>query len=208
MPFNVSARKARVSKQPRDKNGHFIPIKATINGSGKVLGDLIKTEKDPDPFNLLTIRAGDTWIKIIDILKQIRDKQSTKVNLSFTIPLLVLPVVIIAAFGLGRWYSGCEGHFSSQVGTLQNITVTRKFAPENPILYWLTFLPYLGENLYKTRTLTQPVVIKEQDQAIIIDNEANTNLNPFDQSKVIVFGDYNSCSQTLTLDSDKNISNY
>jgi len=208
MPFNPSARREKASKQLRDKNGHFIPIKANITGSGKVLGDLIKTEKDPDPFNLLTIRAGDTWIKIIDILKQIRDRQSTKVNLSFTIPLVVLPVVILAAFTLGRWYSGCGGYFSSQVGTLQNITVTRKFPPENPILYWLTYIPYLGENLYKTKTLTQPVIVKDGTQAVIIDNEAGVNLNPFNQGKVIVFGNYNSCAQALTLDSAQNISNY
>lgn len=208
MPFNISARKARVSRQPRDKDGHFIPVKATINGSGKVLSDLIKTEKDDDAFNIFTLRMGKPWEKLIQVLEDIKKKQATKVNLSFTIPLVVLPVVLLGAFTLGRWYSGCGGYFSSQVGTLQNITVTRKFAPDNFVLNLLTYVPYLGEYLYQTKTLTQPVIIKNDAQAVIIENEANLNLNHFDQAKVIVFGNYNSCSQTLTLDSDKNISNY
>lgn len=208
MPFNSTARRQRATKQLRDKNGHFIPIKASLTGSGKVLSDLIKTEKDPDPFNLLTIRAGDTWIKIVDILKQIRDKQSTKVNLSFTVPLIVLPVVILAAFSLGKWQSGCSDYFASQVGTLQNITVNREFRPESGFLYWFSYMPYFGDYLLKKKTLSQPVLVRENNESVIIDNQALINLNPFTQAKVITFGNYNPCSQTLILKSDKNISNY
>ena len=116
MPFNNQARKQRVSKQPRDKNGHFIPIKAKVDlsGSGKILSDLVKTEKDEDAFNIFTLRMGKPWEKLIRILEDIRKKQATTVNLKFTIPLIVLPAVLLAAFTLGRWYSGCSDYFSSR----------------------------------------------------------------------------------------------
>lgn len=208
MPFNKEKRSKEASVRPRDKNGHFIPVKANITGSGKILSDLVKTEKDDDAFNIFTLRMGKPWEEFIRILKDIRNKQNTKVNLSFTIPLVVLPAVLLAAFTLGKWYSGCGGYFSSQVGTLQNITVTRKFAPENFVLNLLTYIPYIDEYLYQTKTLTQPVIVKDDNQAVVIENEGSVDLNPFNQGKVIVFGDYNSCSQTLTLDSAQNISNY
>ncbi|HLC88207.1 MAG TPA: hypothetical protein VJG66_04100 [Patescibacteria group bacterium] len=210
MPFNSAARRARAVKQVRDENGHFIPLKAKVDlsGSGKVLSDLIKTEEDDDAFNLFTLKMGKPWQKLIQILEDIKKKQATTVNLKFTIPLIVLPAVLIAAFTLGRMQTGCGGYFASQVGTLQNITVTRQYRPDNFFLYWFSYLPYLGDYLLKEKALSQPVLVRENNESVIIDNQALVNLNPFNQSKVITFGNYNPCAQTLTLDSEKNISNY
>ncbi len=210
MPFNSKIRSERAAKQVRDKNGHFTSLKpkVRISGSANTLSGLIKTEKDHDPFNLLTIRVGDSITHIIQILDDIRKKQATTINMKFTIPLIVLPAVLLAAFTLGKWQSGCSDYFSSQVGTLQGVTITRKFPPENWFLNLLTWLPYMGDWLSKEKTLTQPVLIDQSNQALIINNEANIHLAPFDQGKIIIFGTYNSCSKTLTLDSAQNISNY
>ncbi len=210
MPFNSDARRARAVKQVRDKNGHFIPLKPKVKVSGQanLLAGLIQTEKDSDPYSILTLKMGRPWEKFIQILEDIKKKQSTKVDLKFTIPLVALPIVIIMAFQFGRYQSSCTDHFSPQVGVLQNITVQRNVAPDHWFLKALSYLPFMSGIYDKKETLTQTVLVKADNQGVIIDNEANTNLNPFNQSKVIVFGNYNSCAQTLTLDSDKNISNY
>lgn len=210
MPFDKEKRSKEAQKRPRDRNGHFIPLKPKTKVSGQInlLSDLIKTQDGDD--------KGSSWInltinhpfrKIIDILQQIKDRQSTTIALRFTIPLVALPIAILMAFQFGRYQSSCTDYFSSQVGTLQNITIERSVAPEHWFLKALSYLPFVSGVYDKKETLVQPVIVQENYQAVIINNEANTNLNPFNQSKVIIFGNYNPCSQTLTLDSAQNISN-
>lgn len=211
MPYDSKFRSQKATNQLRDRNGHFIPLKPKVKVSGQtnLLADLIKTEDGDD--------KGSSWInltinhpfrKIIDILQQIKDKQSTTIALRFTIPLVALPIAILLAFQFGRYQSSCTDYFSSQIGTLQNITVEKSVAPDQWFLKALSYLPFVSGIYDKKETFVQPVLVKEDSQSIIIDNEANADIDPFTQSKIIVFGNYNPCSQTLTLDSDKNISNY
>ena len=211
MPFNSDTRRERAAKQLRDKNGHFIPLKpkVKISGQANLLSDLVKTEDGDD--------KGSSWInltinhpfrKIIEILQQIKDKQSTKVDLKFTIPLVALPIVIIMAFQFGRYQSSCTEYFSAQVGRLQNTTIIRSVKPDHWFAKALSYLPFTQGIYDKKETLTQSVLVNENSEGIIISNEAGIDLSSFTQAKVIVFGNYNSCSQTLTLDSAQNISNY
>lgn len=209
MPFDKEKRSKDAQKRPRDYHGHFRPIKPKVKVSGQanLLSDLIKTQDGDD--------KGSSWInltinhpfrKIIDILQQIKDKQSTTVALRFTIPLVALPIAILLAFQFGRYQSGCNEYFSSQAGTLENIAISRDIAPENWFLKTLSYLPFLTGIYNKKETYTQPVLI-DDNQGIMINNEALVELDAFTGSKVIIFGNYNSCSKTLTIDSDKNISN-
>lgn len=213
MPFNKQARSEKATKQLRDKNGHFIPLKPKVKVSGQanLLSDLIKTEDgDNKGSSWLTLTVNHPFRKIIEILQQIKDKQSTKVNLSFTIPLVALPIVILLAFQFGRYQSSCNEYFSSQIGTLQNITVNKTITiiPDNFFLKALYYIPFASDLYKKEGTASQSILLKQNDQGILIDNISNLNLRPFDQSKVIIFGNYNSCTEVLTLDSEKNISNY
>lgn len=211
MPFDKEKRSKQAQKRPRDGHGHFAPLKPKVKVSGQanLLSDLIKTEDGDD--------KGSSWInltinhpfrKIIQILEDIKNKQSTKVDLKFTIPLVALPIVILMAFQFGRYQSSCVDHFSSQVGTLQNITIEKSIAPDHWLLKALSYLPF-SQGIYDTKeTITQSVLVNADDEGIILNNEANTDLDPFTGSKIIAFGTYNSCTKTLTLDSPQNLSNY
>lgn len=211
MPFNTEKRSKQAQTRPRDRSGHFIPLKpkVKVSGSANLLADLIKTEDgDGKDSSWMTLTINHPFRKIIEILQQIKDKQSTKVDLKFTIPLVALPIVIIMAFQFGRYQSSCTDHFSSQVGTLQNITIEKSIAPNHWFLKALSYLPFSSDIYNKKETLTQPTLVKADNEGIIINNEAGTNLAPFTQAKVIIFGNYNSCTNSLTLDSPQNISNY
>lgn len=219
MPFNSKARSQKASTQLRDKNGHFYSPKSSayspkpkvkVSGQANLLADLVKTEDGDD--------KGSSWInltinhpfrKIIEILDEIRKKQSTRVSLDFTIPLVALPIVIIMAFQFGRYQSACQTHFSSQIGTLENITVTQTIDPDHWIARNINKLPFISGIYSKEETFEQPTLVKgSAEQGILIENISNTDLDPFTRSKVIIYGDYNSCTNTLTLDSPQNISNY
>ncbi len=210
MPFDSKKRSTEARVRQRDQNGHFIPIKpkVKVTGQANLLSELIDTSGNPDSDSMMGVYFKNPFKKIIEILDDIRKKQSTKVNLSFTIPLVALPIVIIMAFQFGRYQSSCNDYFSSQIGTLQNITITRTFSPDNWFLKLLSSLPYLDNIYNRSETLVQPILVKEDGQTVIIQNEANTDLDPFTASKITIFGNYNSCSAIITLDSAQNISNY
>jgi hypothetical protein len=210
MPFNTEKRSKEAQKRPRDANGHFIPLKPKVKVSGQanLLSKLIDTDGNPDSDSMMGVYFRNPFKKMIEILDDIRKKQSTRVNLSLTIPLIALPVVLVLAFQFGRYQTECQTHFSTQIGTLQNISVVKKVAPDHWFLNALSKIPYIGEPYIQQKTFKEAVLINPQNETILIDNEVNADLNPFNQSKVIVFGDYNACSHSLTLDSPQNISNY
>ena len=210
MPFNTEKRSKEAQKRKRDAHGHFIPLKPKVKVSGQanLLEKLVDTSGDPDSDSMMGIYFRNPFKKMIEILDDIRKKQSTRVNLSLTIPLVALPIVILMAFQFGRYQSSCTDHFSSQVGTLQSVTIERSVAPDHWFLKALSYLPFM-EGIYNRReTVTQPVLVNAEDEGIILNNEGGADLDPFTQSKIIAFGTYNSCTKTLTLDSPQNISNY
>lgn len=211
MPFNGEKRSTEAKKRPRDKNGHFIPEKPKVKVSGQanLLADLINVKDgDGKGSSWATLTVNHPFEKIIDILRQIKDKQSTTVALKLTIPLIALPIAILMAFQFGRYQSSCSDYFSSQTGTLHNTTIERKVTPDNWFLKAFTYLPFMEDAYSKVESYEQPVLIKDGSDSIVINNEAKIDLDAFIQSKVLVFGNYNSCSKTLTLESAKNISNY
>jgi hypothetical protein len=209
MPFDSEKRSKVAQRRQRDAHGHFAPLKPKVKVSGQsnLLSKLIDTDGNPDADSMMGVYFRNPFKKMIEILDDIRKKQSTRVNLSLTIPLIALPVVLVLAFQFGRYQTECQTHFSTQTGTLQNITVVRKVAPDHWFLKALTYIPFIGDAYIEEKTLKEAVLTNPQNETIIINNEAGADLNPFNQGKVIVFGDYNSCSRTLNLESDKNISN-
>lgn len=211
MPFDSQKRSKEAQKRPRDRNGHFIPLKPKVKVSGQanLLSDLIKTEDGNNKdSSWMTLTINHPFRKIIDILQQIKDKQSTTVALRFTIPLIALPVAILLAFQFGRYQSSCNEYFSPQIGSLQTVTIEKSVAPDNWLLKALTYLPFASDIYNQKAQFTQPLLVKPDTSTVLISNTAGVNLNPFIQSNVLILGNYNSCTQTQTLDSPQNISNF
>lgn len=209
MPFDSKKRSEQAKSRVRDQSGHFISIKPKVKVSGQadLINDLVNV-KDGDNKGSAwaTLTLNHPFEKIIAILKQIKDKQSTTVALKFTIPLVALPIAIVVAFQFGRYQRECNSHFSTQIGIVENIEIVRKTAPDNWVLKLLGYLPGLGGVYLKEELLTQTVLIVSPERNILIANQTKSNLEGFAKNQVIVSGDYNSCTQTLILDSSENIS--
>lgn len=209
MPFDSKQRSEQAKNRIRDQSGHFISLKPKVKVSGQadLINDLVNV-KDGDNKGSAwaTLTLNHPFEKIIAILKQIKDKQSTTVALKFTIPLVALPIAILLSFQFGRLNSQCVDYFSSQSGTIENIEMARKSASDNWFLKLLGYLPGLGQVYLKKELITQPVLIVSPQTNILINNQTSLALEKFTNSKVLISGDYNSCTQTLTLDSAENIS--
>ncbi|MBI2593631.1 hypothetical protein HYW44_03235 [Candidatus Daviesbacteria bacterium] len=210
MPFDSKQRSEQAKKRIRDHSGHFISLKPKMKVSGQadLISNLVHAEKETDDSSLINVKVNNPFEKIIRYLKDIRDKQSTTVALKFTIPLIALPIAILMAFQFGRYQSQCNSYFSSQIGTVENIQMARKTAPDNWFLKLLGYLPGLGDVYLKKELLTQPVLIISPETNTLIDNQTSLSLDKFTKSKVLLSGDYNSCTQTLTLDSPENITKF
>lgn len=207
MPFDNKKRSEQAKERVRDQSGHFISLKPKVKVAGQadLISSLVHAEKETDDSSLINLKVNNPFEKILRYLKDIRDKQSTTVSMKFTIPLVALPIAILLSFQLGRYQSQCNSYFSSQIGIVENIEMVRKTASDNWFLKLLGYLPGLGEVYLKEELLHQPVLMVSPERSILIDNKTKSTLEGFGKNQVIVSGDYNSCTQTLTLDSAENI---
>lgn len=83
---------------PRDENGRFVSIKAKTSQSSPADVPLNPEFEKP----LLSVTITNPFKKILYWLDQIRKKQTTTFAIKLSIPLIALPVIIFAAFQLGR----------------------------------------------------------------------------------------------------------
>lgn len=207
MPFDHKKRSEQARNRIRDESGHFIPLKpkVKVTGQAELFSRLVHTEKETDDSSLISVKVNNPVEKITRYLKDIRDKQNTTVSMKFTIPLVALPIAILLSFQLGRYNNQCNSYFSTQLGIIENIKVVRKIAPDSWFLKLLGHIPGFGEVYLREKLISQPILIVSPERNILINNKTNSTLEGFAENQAIVSGDYNSCLQTLTLDSIENI---
>lgn len=206
MPFDSKQRSEQAKKRIRDQSGHFISLKPKVKVAGQtdLIAGLVHTEKETDDSSLINLKVNNPFEKILRYLKDIRDKQSTTVSMKFTIPLIALPIAILLSFQLGRYQSECNSYFSTQIGIVENIEMVRKTAPDNWFLKFLSYLPGLKEVYEKQELISQPILILPSGNNLVINNEANSDLQGLNNTKTAISGEFNSCTNTLTLDSIEN----
>ncbi len=188
------------SKHPQDEHGHFIRKDPQVSG-------LLRASATDDDETLINVKVNNPLHKIMELLQSIKNHQSTTVSLRFTIPLIALPIVLLAAFQLGRVQTTCSPVFTSQVGTLQIISLQ---VPRTDSAWYTPFTNLLPGNFapQKTKGFTG------EDRAILLSREGTTlsllpavgvSLTAFNHQSVIVSGEYSACNKALTIDNPANI---
>src|SRR5258706_9616372 len=119
-----SKAKSKVAKKRvRNELGYFAPV---VSGPISVSTSKAKSSDMGSSDDLVSIKVRNPLHKIVQILQEIKSHQATNFNLHFSIPLIALPVFIIAFLGvfqLGRAQVTCFPTFTSKIGTLKTITV-------------------------------------------------------------------------------------
>lgn len=212
MPFNTQKRSKLAASRKRDEKGHFIPkhsqdIKVTQKNSGpaNVISNFLKTGQ-ADEDTLINVKVHNPLSRIARLLEDIKAKQATTVSMRFTIPLIALPVVFFLAFSLGKAQSNCMEFYTSKIGTLEIINVESPKEP-NFLEKVYKFIPFVN---FQTglEEKSQVLLIDRLDQTLLLMDPSGSDINNFNAQKVIASGTYSSCTQTMTLDSSKNIRIY
>lgn len=93
--------------------------------------------------DLLDIQVHNPLHKIIKILEDIKNHQSTTFSLHLTIPLIALPIFIAVLFGvfqMGKIQATCFPAFSSRIGIIRTVSVA---VPKNNPGFFAQFVPFL-----------------------------------------------------------------
>ena len=213
MGFDSQKRSIQATTQQRDSNGHFIKstttaIETKVNEGKDILHQLVKTESSHDDTALVDVKVSNPLHKISQILEQIKAHQSTTFDLKFTIPLIALPIFLLAAFQLGRINTSCLQTFTSKTGTLHVLSV---MAPvDTTPTIWQTMFAYIP-------LIPQPVTKKDLvdiDQPVLFTNDGNTitivtkylsSLHKYNNQPVVISGYSSACTNTMTLDATENV---
>lgn len=160
--------------------------------------------------DLLDIQVHNPLHKIIKILEDIKNHQSTTFSLHLTIPLIALPIFIAVLFGvfqMGKIQATCLPSFTSRIGVIKTIGVE---VPKSNTGFFAQFLPFLpGVSAASAKSYTKAtrfLLISDTTlEPIQVIKNIPLTMSSFENTQVILSGTYSSCTNTITLDSTKNI---
>lgn len=188
------------AKHPHDTHGHFISKEPQVTG-------LLRATTTDDDTTLVDVKVSNPLRKITQILEQIKAHQSTTVSLRFTIPLIALPIVLLAAFQLGRIQTTCSPVFSSQSGTLQVLSLQ---IPVKETSWYTPFLNLIPGNFVTQKTTgftseNRAVLLTSNGDTITLLSSGAENFSPYNHAQVIVSGEYSACNKAITVDHPSNL---
>jgi len=199
--------KVTKSTLPREAGKHLGSSEAKTKGALDSISRFVRTVESDDDENLIDIKVNNPFKRIIELLKDIRRKQSTTFSLKFTIPLIALPVFLLTAFQIGRFQTGCTPTIVTKIGTVKNITID---VPNEKVDLVASVLSFF-RTVPKVRTGV-PLVAKErallispQGETLTILHTDEIGLGPLEGRTVFLTGSYSSCSPVIALDSKQNI---
>lgn len=164
-------------------------------------------EKADDAETMISVKVKNPLSKIIKLIEDIKNHQSTTVSLRFTIPLIALPVVLLAAFQLGRAQTVCATRFTTQTGILKLLTVN---APAQETDTWAILRSFFPDfpKLTKQNELkrtNRTILITQTGTVIQVLHASTIPLYSYHNTTVLLTGQYSPCTGIITLDSKENI---
>lgn len=194
----------------RDEHGHFakkvIPETPVTpqNLATKLLEEIngksadVKESSD----DLIDIHVGNPLRKIVTLLQEIKQQKAFSFTLkgSLGIAGVALALGVFGVFGGGQIL--CERGVQSQIGTLKVLNTTEIETSGVPVLSQI--LDYFSIK----QTHNKTVLIKPDYTVVSLPYSSKVDYTKFVEMPVIATGNYNSCSQTLTITNNKDIQIY
>jgi len=170
---------------PRDEYGRFVSLKTKTSVSGPK--DVKVNPQFEKP--ILQVTVTNPLKKILYWLDQIRKKQTTTFAVKLSIPLIALPVIIFAAFQVGR--------SSVVLPFLQNPTPTPvvKPSPSPPVPYSRSGTLKIA----KTGSQTKYVLALKNGENVLLEVPQDIQLTKYQNKLVLVTGIYNRQSNVITV---------
>ncbi len=193
------------SSKPRDEKGHFInvpDVKAGKNPLEKFLLSHTGNYKDQD--DILDIRIGNPLGRIVKLLEDIKNQKAFSFTLkgSLGIAGVVLVISVFGIFGGGQII--CDEGTQSQIGMVKILNAREIYSKQVPFLSYIFELVAPSQKYIKNRM----VLVKNDNSTLYIPHSEEDDIIKFANATVIVTGNYNSCSQTLTVSDSSSIETF
>lgn len=177
MAYDSESGRVAAKKLKRDAKGHFIKSTISVSGSGDVK---INPEFEKP---IVSVAISNPFKKILYWLDQIRRHQTTTFAFKLSIPLIVIPVIIAAAFSLGR-INGIN--FYDKLNTEQAISASLVVPSPLPVSSSRAGTLKVA----KGTNVTNYLLSLANGTLIVLDLPANIDLTKYANKQVLVTGTY------------------
>lgn len=213
MPYTKEEHKQVASEMPRDAHGHFIkksaqPVSGTAQKEANPLSKFLSSHvNNPKNDDLIDIHVGNPLRRITQILEDLKRQKafSFTVKGSLGIVGVVLALSLLGIFGGDRLL--CSKGIQSQIGIIKTLQVKEKVNSQIPFVG--SFLDLFNSNsVAQANSVFQNriVLIKRDDSVISIIKPSYLTIPTFMQGlQVIVTGNYDACSSTISIKETKSI---
>lgn len=183
------------SSRPRDERGHFISVPTAAEEGTKLVKEFLAshTGNYKDQEDLLDIRIGNPLRRVIELLEDIKNQKAFSFTLKGSLGIAGV-VLLISAFGLfGGDKIICDRGTQTEIGTIRILEAREIYSKNNSLIQKL-----LGVEPQKK--IVNRTVLIQGGATLYIPYSENINFSTYSNQQVIVTGNLNSCSNTLTLD--------
>lgn len=186
MPQSSSGASKVAAREARDSHGHFIKSSG-VTLSSKVQNpssNIVPEFEKP----IVSVNISNPFKKILYWLDQIRRHQTTTLAFKLSIPLIAIPIILAAAFSLGR-ISGLN-YFLNSANTAPTPL------PAAPAA--LTALSKVGKlQVAKSATKTTYILALSNGASVPLEVSPNTDLTRYANRQILVTGTYNKDTNIL-----------
>lgn len=201
------------SELPRDESGKFLSEEEVEKRKNRppvenLKDNAVHIKKTHDPDTLLDVRVSNPLKKIIELLEDIKKQKAFSFTLKGSLGIMGI-VLALSLFGLfGGSKMLCDKGTQSQIGIIKILQ-----APDQEI----STVPFIGPliDMYSTyfrnpyaSPIFRTVLIREDGTVIYLPKTTGVNMKDFSEFNVIATGQYDSCSQTLKINSSIGVELY
>lgn len=181
--------------QARDKNGRF----TSSNPASTIKTKTSVSTPTDVPINpefekpVLQVTVSNPLKKILYWLDQIRKKQTTTFAVKLSIPLIALPVIIFAAFQIGR--SSAILPFIKTPSPLPSVTSVKEGSPTPPVPYSRSGILKVA----KTERQIKYVLALKNGENVLLEVPQSISLTKYQNKQVLVTGIYNRQANVISV---------
>ncbi|MBP9690563.1 hypothetical protein KBD81_00625 [Candidatus Woesebacteria bacterium] len=200
----ISPEKSKVAKSKfRDQDGHFLSEEEAIaylkdqKKAAQILNNHIHKATNDD--DLLDIHVGNPLRKITTLLEDLKKQKAFSFTLKGSLGIMGV-FLSLSVFGiLGGGKILCDKGVQTHIGTIRTLQVLEHDSKDIP--YLQNLIEYLSPTVEKNRV----ILIKSDYSSVTLPYSRFVDLNNYDNAVVIATGQFDSCSQRLTVKDPKAI---
>lgn len=204
MPYTKEQHRKVASQMQRDEHGHFVNLgQGAAPQSKNPIGNYVSAHshysKNKD--DLLDVHVGNPLTKITRLLEDIKRQKAFSFTLkgSLGIAGVALALGIFGVFGGGHLL--CSRGVQTHIGTVKILQYAEVEKSSLPVI------GHIMDYFVSKQTHNRIVLIKENSFVVSLIG-SNKILQEFNNTSIIATGDYNSCSQTLSVSNPSGIETF